>query len=121
MEKTCLECSTELYGRIDKKFCSDQCRNSYNNKIKREENAYVRKVNAILKKNRKLLFLFNPKGKSKVHKDALLKAGFNFNYHTDIYKTKENKTYVFCYDQGYLEIDNGYFALVKKNENINAD
>ena len=34
MEKRCLECNDVLHGRSDKKFCSDACRNTYNNKKK---------------------------------------------------------------------------------------
>ncbi len=119
MEKRCLECEEELFGRIDKKFCSDQCRNAYNNKSLREENNYIRSVNSILRKNRRILAKLNPKGKAKVHRDQLLKKGFSFNYHTDLYKTKENKVYHFCYDQGYLELEGQLFALVKKKEYIN--
>ena len=33
MKKNCLECGEAFNGRIDKKFCSDYCRNTYNNKI----------------------------------------------------------------------------------------
>ena len=33
VEKKCLDCGDSLRGRTDKKFCSDQCRNSYNNKL----------------------------------------------------------------------------------------
>ena len=34
--KNCLECSEKIVGREDKKFCSDGCRNSYNNKINKD-------------------------------------------------------------------------------------
>ena len=50
MEKECLECGTKLMGRADKKFCNDQCRNSYNNNINKDANEYVRRVNVILRK-----------------------------------------------------------------------
>ena len=43
-----MECQTPLIGRIDKKFCNDMCRNSYNNNINKDANEYVRKVNVIL-------------------------------------------------------------------------
>ena len=34
MEKrNCLECKDPVKGRIDKKFCSDYCRNAYNNSV----------------------------------------------------------------------------------------
>ena len=42
MEKQCLECGTAIRGRADKKFCSDQCRNQYNNTLNRDANNYVR-------------------------------------------------------------------------------
>jgi hypothetical protein len=119
MERKCLQCGEELFGRVDKKFCTDQCRNSYNNRTLKEENNYIRSVNSILRKNRRILAKLNPKGKAKVHRDDLLKKGFNFSYHTDLYKTKESKVYHFCYDQGYLKLENQLFALVKKKEYIN--
>ncbi len=33
MPRTCLECHEKIVGREDKKFCSDGCRNAYNNKM----------------------------------------------------------------------------------------
>ena len=33
MEKNCPECGEHIIGRVDKKFCSDQCRASHNNKL----------------------------------------------------------------------------------------
>lgn len=32
-EKLCLRCSIKIVGRTDKRFCSDACRNNYNNKL----------------------------------------------------------------------------------------
>jgi len=32
MKKQCTECGEEMTGQADKKFCSDQCRTSHNNK-----------------------------------------------------------------------------------------
>jgi hypothetical protein len=42
--KTCLQCGTELRGRIDKKFCDDQCRTAYNNSIK-TDSAIIKNIN----------------------------------------------------------------------------
>ncbi len=64
MEKRCLECNDVLHGRADKKFCSDACRNTYNNKKKSiAGNSYVRKVNGILGRNRNIMAELNPEGK----------------------------------------------------------
>jgi predicted nucleic acid-binding Zn ribbon protein len=115
-EKTCLECGGKIIGRVDKKFCSDQCRVSYNNKLNGNSTNYIRNVNNALKKNRRILLTLNPTGKSRVGKDKLLKNGFNFHYHTSSYKTKDGAIYFFCYEQGYLEIENNFYLLVVKNK-----
>lgn len=116
--KTCIECGTQIFGRFDKKFCSDQCRNAYNNKLNSDANNYIRNVNNILRKNRRILTKLNPNGKTKLHRDKLAEKGFDFNYHTNTYTTKAGATYYFCYEQGYLELDNQWFMLVKRQEYV---
>ena len=78
----------------------------------------MRSVNAILKRNRDILLSFNPDGKANVAKSKLQSAGFNFNYQTNIYTTKAGKTYYFCYDLGYIILENDYCGLVVKQEYI---
>ncbi len=115
--KQCLECGKEVIGRVDKKFCSDYCRNSYNNKINRDTKNLIRNTNNLLRKNYRILEKINPNQKTKTTKDALLRQGFNFNYFTSIYTTKTGKVYFFIYDQGYLELGNDYYAVVKRLSN----
>ena len=78
----------------------------------------MRNINGLLKRNRDLLFKYNPNGKARIAKAKLLSAGFNFNYHTNSYTTKSGKTYFFCYDQGYLELENDQLSLVHKQDYI---
>ena len=118
-ERRCLDCGERLYGRHDKKFCSDQCRNSYNNRQRKDTNDYMRKVNGVLKKNRRILESLNPDGKKKVKKEWLLKEGFDFDFHTNTYTTREGKTYHFCYEQGYLELNEEWYFLVKRKDDWN--
>lgn len=115
MERKCLNCGETISGRTDKKFCTDYCRNYYNNKWRTYSDNYIKKVNNIIKKNRKILTELNPSGKTTVHKNQLLKLGFRFDYCTNIYTTKNGNIYYFCYEQGYLPIDNDFYALVKKD------
>ncbi len=112
MRSKCLECGDEFKGRTDKKFCSPQCRSSYNNKLNSDATNFVRNINNILRKNRRILAELNPKGKSKVHRDQLLERGFKFSYFTNQYHTKSGNEYHFCYDQGYLALEDDYYALV---------
>ena len=79
-EKLCPECGRPVFGRIDKKFCSDACRNAFNNKANAASTNYMRNVNNILSKNRRILAELNPDGKKKTHKDKLLKKGFDFGF-----------------------------------------
>ena len=50
------------------------------------------------------------------NKDKLQRLGFQFKYLTHIYTTKTGKTYYYCYDYGYLPLDNDWFLIVKKKE-----
>ena len=117
-KRECLECGTEIYGRSDKKFCSDYCRNEQHNKVNRDATNYMRKVNNVLRKNRRILAKFNPKGKSKVKESTLMEEGFNFAYHTNVYSTKKGGKYYFCYDQGYIKLEEGWLALVIRQEYV---
>ena len=115
-EKGCLECGGKIIGRADKKFCSDQCRVSYNNKLNRDETAYMNNVTNILRKNRRILLDLNPTGKTKVNREKLNTKGFDFTYFTSQYVTKEGAVYHFCYEQGYLAMDKNWYLLVVKKE-----
>lgn len=112
--KTCLECGDKLVGREDKKFCSDGCRNTYNNKINKDSTNFMRNVNNKLRKNYRILSALNVDGKGKTTKSKLLSKGFDFEFFTNILETKTGNTYFFVYDQGYRVLEDEYFMLVKK-------
>ncbi len=116
MAKTCLECNQKIRGRADKKFCSDYCRNTYNNKLNRDKNNLMRNVHNRLRKNYRILEKLNPTGKTTVQKNVLQNMGFNFTYFTSIYTTKKGTVYYFIYDQGYLPLEEkDKYVLVKKD------
>jgi hypothetical protein len=113
--KTCLECNEIIKGRSDKKFCSDYCRNAYNNRVNKDSKNLIRNTNNRLRKNYKILTELNSSGKTKVTRTKLLNNNFDFNLFTSIYTTKTKNTYFYVYDQGYLPLDNDYFLLVKND------
>lgn len=113
MSRTCLSCGEPLFGRSDKKFCNDSCRNNYHHQQNHEQTNLMRNINNALRRNRAALKQLNPDGKTKVRKSQLEKLGFNFKYFTSIYTTRDNRVYYFVYDQGYLPLENDYFALVE--------
>ncbi len=116
MERLCLYCHEAISGRIDKKFCSDQCRNAYNNEKNAGKENHLRRINAILRKNRQSLEnLCGSLNKKVVPESALTQLGFNYNYFTSQYTTKNGHVYFFCYEYGYLKIEHGKVVLVKRN------
>ena len=115
MSKSCLECGDKIVGREDKKFCSDACRNSYNNKMNKDQNNLMRNINNKLRKNYRILCELNPENKTKTTRTKLLAKGFDFEFITSIYETKNGNRYYFLYDQGYMAIENDGFVLVKKD------
>ena len=115
--RLCLECAKPLKGRIDKKFCDDYCRNAYNNKSKAEESTYVRKINQVLRRNRRILEeLLGNEGMSKQSKSTFINKGFQFHFHTHQYVNKKGNVYYFCYEYGFLTLEGDQYLIVKKKE-----
>ena len=115
MPKSCLECGEKIMGREDKKFCSDGCRNAYNNKINKDSNNLMRNINNKLRKNYRILSEINVEGKTKTSRSKLLSKGFDFEFFTNILHTKTGNTYYFLYDQGYMALENEFYVLVRKD------
>lgn len=113
--KKCLSCGKPLKGRVDKKFCDDYCRNNYNNAQKGGSSALIRNINNALRKNRMILsnHLKDAEETSKIHRDKLQADGFQFKYFTHQYQTKKGSTYLYCYDFGYLPLENDWFLIVR--------
>lgn len=112
----CLACGKPLKGRLDKKFCGDYCRNNFNNRQNSDQNNFVRNINNILRKNRRLLERFIPEGEEtkKVPREKLFQAGFNFKYFTHQYLNSKGQAYFFNYEFGYLVLDSDWLLLVKR-------
>ena len=116
MEKLCLDCNETLRGRSDKKFCDDQCRSNFNNRMKAGQQCCIRPVNSILRKNHSVLSKICIGEKIRIKKDVLLRNGFNPDYHTHLHQAQNGNTYFFCYDYGFLPLSNEEMLLVKRKE-----
>lgn len=118
MKKKCVECGEFFYGWVDKKFCLAYCCSSYNNWLNCDFNNFMCNINNILCKNCCIMVDLNFNGKVYVYCDKLLEQGFKFVYFINEYVIKVGKVYCFCYDQGYIEKDNGFFILVVRQEYV---
>ncbi len=126
--RVCLDCNQVIEGRADKKFCDDQCRINYHNSLSQKTNSSLKKINSILKRNRKIIRDFIQSGYNEVLRSDLADMGFNFKYHT--HQLKEgNKIVTVCYDFGFrftkpslvkllsfAEISHGNSISTNKNE-----
>ena len=119
-DRSCLCCGKALKGRSDKKFCDDYCRNNFNNhqKAKSNHSAYVRNINNVLMKNRKILESLLPitEKTSRATKDKLLRLGFQFKYLTHNFTNDKGNKYYYCYDYGYLPLENDWCLIVKTKD-----
>jgi hypothetical protein len=103
-----------LKGRSDQKFCTDQCRNQYNNRNYAQKLALQRQVNRILVQNQQILahYLLVEKRRRVLEID-LRSKGYLFEYHTHTKQTKTGQQYIFCYDFGYLRISADLVYIVQ--------
>ena len=114
----CITCDKPVKGRTDKKFCDDYCRNNYNNQLNACNNNLVRNINNALGRNRRILESMIPlhEEMGKVSKQQLADNGFQFKYMTHTYVNRNGSHYLFCYDYGYLPLENDMYLVVKRKE-----
>ena len=117
-KRTCPTCNRPIAGRLDKKFCDDGCRNAYNNRHYGDRNNYIRRVNGLLNRNRRLLESLLTKGEemTRLPRAKLAELGYNFQYNTHQYTNKNGQVYYFCYEYGYLPLEKDWLLIVKRKE-----
>jgi hypothetical protein len=102
-------------GRLDKKFCGEACRSAFNNRRQREERREIGQIDLILKHNRRILrdLIDDDDRPRRVEREELLQLGFRFEYFTHHYTNARGQQYCFCYDYGYLVLEEGICLVVR--------
>lgn len=97
----CLECGDKIsYGRTDKKFCSDECKNRHHNHKSRSDRFIKRKTISILEKNYEILEGLLKVGMDTVLLSEILLMGFNPAYVTSFGRVNHHDVYA-CFDITY--------------------
>jgi hypothetical protein len=75
----------------------------------------MRHINAILRKNRNIMYSILPAKKKKivVTRDTLLAAGFSFSYSTDVQQSATGAIQ-YCYDFGYAIDSDSNIVIQRK-------
>ncbi|WP_299903021.1 hypothetical protein [uncultured Aquimarina sp.] len=124
MNRNCSYCNEKLEGRVGKKFCSSYCRSAfYYQRTKEKEDTLFKKIDVQLKTNRKILKNYNRAGMAKIRKEKLIREGFDPNYFTHYWKNKKGQVYLFCYEFGFMELqekDHKKYLLVVWQEYMNS-
>jgi predicted nucleic acid-binding Zn ribbon protein len=109
----CLECGEEIvYGRSDKKFCSDECRSHHHNRHHRSGRYYRRMVTSILDRNYEILDDLVSNGVQAIWVADAIAMGFNPAYVTS-YRKHGKRTMCHCYDISYITTDNRMTSISK--------
>lgn len=111
----CIECGELMNGRIDKKYCSDSCRSSHNNKRRIVNQSNVKKVNMILVKNRSILYDLS----IRFQEDTVITTfqlklmGFDFAFFTHQTTDRRGRSLFYCYDLGYLQLNGNKVKIIR--------
>jgi len=98
----CAQCGMPLYyGRVDRRFCSLECKNRWHNSqryLNREKE--VKRVLKILDNNRNVLNKLLKLDMHSVDRPTLLHLGFNLSYFTSLERVRHRWVYS-CLDIAY--------------------
>jgi hypothetical protein len=115
-DRQCFHCGKAINGRADKKFCDGSCRHGYfnaHNSVK-GYSPFVQRISTLLVKNRRIMAeLLIDTEAVKTTKNKLTRLGFDFKYHTNVHTTPQGRTYHYCFDFGYLPLENDWYLIVK--------
>lgn len=103
--KTCPTCGDAIRGRKDKIYCSANCKSAAQYESRSVKEKFFLDVDKQLKTNRKILKRHNQAGFTTLRKEKLIDEGFNPRFFTHYWKNQKGQVYLFCYDFGFLELE----------------
>lgn len=117
--RSCRFCGRQVTGRVDKKFCDDNCRSSYNNKMRSHAAASIRTVNSILRHNRKVLnSVVHEDGEKYMLRSNLDDLGFNFDFFTQVQTLDDGSQVLLCYDYAWRPVDEIRIKVMRRNSEL---
>lgn len=110
---TCLECGDRIrYGRIDKKFCCDDCRVRYYNAAAKIGRSFRRRVFSILTRNYEVLETLLKAGVDSIDIIDLAAMGFSPDFVTSHTRSGKHNEYG-CFDIKYIMTRTRVYSISK--------
>lgn len=115
----CLECGDKIkYGRTDKKFCCEECRNRHHNREASESRAFKRKILRLLDRNYEILESVLRSGVTSVSVTDLLPRGFSPHIVTSFCRMRKHCECC-CFDIKY-RLTPGKISFISKIQNVSV-
>lgn len=110
---SCLECGTTLYGRANKRFCCESCKNRYHNKRYQAERNLKLRIKTVLDRNYSILSSLVSGNVYSVERQDLQLMGFNIDYMTAFSKI-HNRECCSCYDISFIRTPTRIYNIHRK-------
>lgn len=110
-EHSCLECGKAIYGRADRKFCSLDCKNGFNNRKHRKIRVYKNDIIDRLSKNYEILESLLRNGILRIERERLISMGFDDNLFTSSRRGLTRHEERSCFDISYSRSENRIFHI----------
>jgi len=112
----CKICKKGLKGRIDKIFCSIECKNYYHTNLRRVTNETARALDKTLHRNRSILLELLGKNtfQKKIKRIVLVKKKFSFKYITHFHVNSKGKMYHHVYDFAWMEFSDDEILIIRR-------
>lgn len=111
--KLCPVCLAPVFGRPDKVFCSEKCKNTYHYRSKYWKNGIKNRMMSSLDLNYKILEALVASGATSAKKEKLQAMGFDFSVCTSSKKGRCGHTLNCCFDMQYAQTASKIFNLKK--------
>lgn len=110
----CLECGDKIrYGRVDKKFCCEECKNRHYNNLAKGSRAYRRRTITRLNRNYEILEQLIKSGNTSVELSDLMSLGFWPDSVTGFHKNRFKSDEYWCFDIKYRMTDSRIYSISK--------
>lgn len=110
---TCLECGRVTYGRADKKFCSESCKNKWHNRQTSQSRQLRNRILTALNRNYRVLDEALASGQLSVDRALLESRGFRPAFVTGCTRVRYGHDILRCFDISYSQTASKIFKLRK--------